>query len=81
MKSRVKLAREMRDVSTPYGKVRVKVGSWKSELVSIHPEYDDCLARAEAEDVPLRTVIAAARQAVDAAARDGVLRRACKEKK
>lgn len=80
LKSRVKLARETRTVATPYGEVRAKLGTWKGEVVAIHPEYDDCRTLAEAEKVPLRKVIEAARRAAEAHARDGALRRAWKGK-
>ena len=65
MKSRVKLARQMSKVATTYGEVRVKLGFWKGELVSIHPEYDDCRARATEKGVTLREVVDAARRVAD----------------
>jgi hypothetical protein len=65
-KSRVKLAREIRPVKTPWGEVCVKFGTFRGELLSVHPEYDDCRALAEKNNVPLRTVIEAARQAAQA---------------
>jgi len=65
MKSRVKLARQMGEVATTYGEVRVKLGFWKGELVSVHPEYDDCRARAAEKGVTLREVVDAARRAAD----------------
>lgn len=52
------LAREMAEVETSYGKVRVKV----NEHGSFAPEYDDCREAATAHGVPLRTVIAEANE-------------------
>jgi uncharacterized protein (DUF111 family) len=80
VKSRVKLAREMHTVKTTYGKVRVKLGYRKGEVVSVHPEYDDCRARAAEKGVTLRKVVDAARRASDALVRDGSLIRAWREK-
>jgi hypothetical protein len=63
LKSRLKLAREVRTVKTPWGEVRVKLGRWRGETVSVHPEYEDCRALAERHGVPLRQVLDAARTA------------------
>lgn len=57
---RLELARETVEVSTPYGPVRVKVAKDGGRTLGAHPEYDDCLARAKANGVPVREVIAAA---------------------
>ena len=64
LKSRLKLAREVRKVKTPWGEVRVKLGRWRGETVSVHPEYEDCRALAERHGVPLRQVLDAARTAL-----------------
>jgi len=61
--SRLKLSRQIESVPTPFGPIRVKIGTWRGEIVSRHPEYDDCKAAAESRNVPLQDVIAAARQA------------------
>ncbi len=50
-------------VETPYGSVRIKVGSVGGRVVSRAPEYDDCRAAAEARGVPVRLVLDAARAA------------------
>ncbi|HYG73821.1 MAG TPA: nickel pincer cofactor biosynthesis protein LarC [Planctomycetota bacterium] len=65
--SRLKLARKSISVETPFGSVKVKLGEWKGQLVSIHPEYDDCRARAAEKGVALREVIDAAKAAARAA--------------
>jgi len=61
--SRLKLARHMETVQTEFGEVRVKVGEWRGAVVSVHPEYEDCKARAQEKGVALRVVIEAARAA------------------
>lgn len=52
-------AREMREVETLYGRVRVKV----SEGGDFAPEYDDCLKLARASGVALKKVMAEAARA------------------
>ncbi|HEY3322949.1 MAG TPA: nickel pincer cofactor biosynthesis protein LarC [Planctomycetota bacterium] len=61
--ARLKLARQIKTVQTPFGEVRVKIGSWLGQVVSVHPEFDDCRARAKEKNVPLRQVIEAAKAA------------------
>jgi hypothetical protein len=63
---RLKLARRIETVQTPFGPVRVKIGEWKGERTAVHPEYEDCRARAAERGVALQAVIDAARAAVDA---------------
>lgn len=53
---RTMLAREMVTVTTPYGEVSMKVGSWRGKRVTASPEYEDCVIRATAAAVPVRTV-------------------------
>ena len=57
VKERAKLKRATEHLKTPWGSVRVKIGTWKGELVSLHPEYDDCKTIAERENIPLRMVL------------------------
>lgn len=54
------LDREWRDVQTPWGPVRVKVGLDGADVVNVAPEHDDCLAVAKAAGVPLKRVLQAA---------------------
>ena len=49
-------AREIVEVETPHGRVRVKV----SETGSFAPEYDDCRRLAEASGTPLKQILAEA---------------------
>jgi uncharacterized protein (DUF111 family) len=53
------LARAIAEVATSFGPVRVKY----SQQGSFAPEYEDCRTLAAQNNVPLRTVIAAAEQA------------------
>ena len=50
------LAREIAQVETPFGSIRIKY----TENGSFAPEYDDCRAAALQHGIALRTVIAAA---------------------
>jgi len=43
-------------VQTPYGEVRVKIGSWKGKEITRSPEHDDCVRCAESHGVPVRMV-------------------------
>jgi uncharacterized protein (DUF111 family) len=62
--TRLKVARRIEQVATPYGSIAVKVagGEGTPELVS--PEYESCRAAAEQYGVPLRVVYEAARLAI-----------------
>ena len=60
---RSKCEREWVKVKTPFGVIRVKVGSRGGEVVSATPEYEDCRAAAEKRKVPVRKVMDAAREA------------------
>jgi len=61
--SRRCLEREWRDIQTPYGSIRVKVGRLRGEMVTAAPEYEDCKRLALEQHVPIKTVYAAAHQA------------------
>jgi len=60
---RTKLARSWRTVETPWGPVRMKLARLGDRQVRCEPEYEDCRALAEANDVPLSDVQRAARSA------------------
>lgn len=60
---RSKCEREWVKVKTPFGTVRVKVGTRGGEVVSAAPEYEDCRKAAEKAGVPVRKVMDAARAA------------------
>ena len=67
--SRQILPRELREVATEYGSIRLKIGRLRGEEVNVAPEYEDCKRAAEAHSVALKTVywaaIAAHSTAVD----------------
>lgn len=57
---RTVLPRRFEIVKTPYGKTRVKIGSWREKDVTAAPEYEDCRKLAEKANVPVRAVYEAA---------------------
>jgi len=57
---RTVLPRHFETVKTHYGKVRVKIGSWKGKEITRAPEYEDCRKLAEKAGVPLRKIYEAA---------------------
>ncbi|HYK64780.1 MAG TPA: LarC family nickel insertion protein, partial [Patescibacteria group bacterium] len=65
---RLKLHREIREVETRWGKVRVKVsGADGHAPATISPEYDDCRRIATEHNVPLRMVMDEVRAAASSA--------------
>lgn len=60
---RVKLARRIEEISTPFGTVQVKIGLWNGRPIKAAPEYEACARRAAEADVPLREVYDAAQAA------------------
>lgn len=54
------LHREIKEVSTPYGKVKVKLAFWGDEIVNIAPEFEDCRRLASQHKVPLKEIMTAA---------------------
>ena len=61
---RTVLKRRRLTVETPYGSIRCKVAELPDGSTRVAPEYEDCRAAARTFDVPLREVMAAAREAV-----------------
>jgi uncharacterized protein (TIGR00299 family) protein len=62
--SRFERPRRFVDVETPYGDVRVKIADGDGLPTVVHPELDECRARAIEHAVPVREVIRAAIVAV-----------------
>ncbi|MHC4778649.1 MAG: nickel pincer cofactor biosynthesis protein LarC [Planctomycetota bacterium] len=58
---RTKLDRQVVNVETRYGEVRIKLGILPDGSLKAAPEFDDCLALARAQDVPVREIIDEAR--------------------
>ena len=56
------LPREWETVATPYGEVRMKLARIDGKVVQISPEYEDCRKLAEANSVPLHSVMQEAMQ-------------------
>jgi len=59
---RDKLEREIVEVETEYGKIRVKVGYFNGKIITISPEYEDCAKVAKESRVPIREVYEKARE-------------------
>jgi uncharacterized protein (TIGR00299 family) protein len=57
---RVERPRRVIEVSTPYGKIPVKIGEGPFGPPQMKPEHDACVAAAAAHDVPVREVMRAA---------------------
>jgi hypothetical protein len=52
------LNREFAQAETPWGGVRIKIARWTDgAIVNAQPEYEDCRAIAEREDLPLKQVM------------------------
>lgn len=60
------LERREETVSTPYGPVRVKIGTWRGRDVVRKPEFDDCVRLAGEAGEPVSVVRAAAARAAGA---------------
>jgi len=51
------LSRRWQTVDTTWGPVRIKIANMNGTVSNYAPEYEDCRALAEAQHVPLRTVM------------------------
>ncbi len=54
------LDRELVEVRTQYGSVRVKVGRRAGQILNVAPEFEDCRQAAQRSGVPVKEVLAAA---------------------
>lgn len=54
--SRVCLERKLDLVSTPWGKVAVKIAFRGGEIINVAPEYEDCLEIARENNLPLKKI-------------------------
>jgi len=54
---RKKLTREIQEVDTPFGKIRIKLSRRGNEILTATPEYEDCRKIAAERQVALKTVI------------------------
>ena len=57
------LRREIQQIQTPYGNVRVKVAWTGDDISNIQPEYEDCAQLARENNIPWRTIHQLALQA------------------
>jgi len=57
---RVVLSRQILEVETPYGRVRVKISHGPDGCTNVAPEYEDCKRLAREKNVPLKLVYRAA---------------------
>ncbi|MDP2929465.1 MAG: nickel pincer cofactor biosynthesis protein LarC [Candidatus Omnitrophota bacterium] len=53
---RFKLRREIVKVSTKYGNIKVKLSTGPDNILTVSPEYEECVKIARAKDVPLKKV-------------------------
>jgi uncharacterized protein (DUF111 family) len=67
---RVVLPRETREVTTPYGTMRVKVARSADGHENIAPEYEDCKRLAQHNNVPIKLVYQAALAAAQVSSRN-----------
>jgi uncharacterized protein (TIGR00299 family) protein len=61
---RRKLKREFTTVTTPHGKVTVKIGKLDGRVVQTAPEYESCRKLADDTKIPLKEIYAAANKAI-----------------
>lgn len=61
---RLKLERHHREVETAYGKIAVKIGTLRGEVIQQSPEFSSCAQAATVHGVPVRVVHAAALRAL-----------------
>ena len=62
---RIKLSIEERNINTKYGKVKLKIGKFKNQIITVSPEYEDCKKLASENDVPLKDVYELAKRMVN----------------
>lgn len=55
--SRRRLLREIREVETRHGKVRIKISKQGDDILNAAPEYEDCKRIAEQRQMPLKQII------------------------
>ncbi len=55
--NRIKAVRDIREISTSLGPVRVKTARLLDDIVHQSPEFEDCKKIALARNIPLKTVI------------------------
>ena len=61
--SRLTLERRWEKVATEFGDIPIKIGTWRGEIRSASPEYDEVKRAAQRFGVPVKTVYSAAQNA------------------
>lgn len=56
--NRIIADREIREVSTSFGPVRIKTSRLQGDIVHISPEFEDCRKISLTQDIPLKKVVA-----------------------
>ena len=59
---RLVLVRTVRRVTTPFGRIRVKVAQGPDDRLRVSAEYDDCKRAAQRTGQPLAEIVRAAEQ-------------------
>lgn len=59
---RKKLIREIKEIDTVYGKIRIKISKRGDEILTATPEYEDCKKIAEDKKIPLKQVMEEAKK-------------------
>jgi uncharacterized protein (DUF111 family) len=54
---RKKLKREIKEIKTKYGNVRMKYGYLNGKIIKAQPEYEDCKKIAEKKKIPLIKIL------------------------
>lgn len=60
---RKKLIREIREVETAHGTIKIKISSRGNEVLTVTPEYEDCRRIAQEKRIPLKQVMEEAKKA------------------
>ena len=51
------LDRKFKTISSHYGNVKVKVGSYKGKIYTVSPEYKDCKELAKKKKIPVKKIL------------------------
>ena len=63
---RFKLRREIVKVDTRYGNIKVKLSRGPDDILTVSPEYDECVRIARAKGIPLKKIYEEAKKCVEA---------------
>lgn len=58
------LNRKFKTIKTDYGKIKVKVGSYKGKVYTKAPEYKDCLRLSKKKKIPVKKVLDAVKDKI-----------------